>query len=387
MNDSSFSTGTKKIICPLCGEKYDEHTKFCGVDGTNLTNVKAINTDSTGFSKVCSVCNNKYPSYAEYCATDAKKLTNINDIKTTPKPEPENKNAELDSQVNLEGEGFIGQTVAQKYRIDRFLGEGGMAQVYRATHLGIEKIVVIKIMFGNLPSMKNSLKRFEQECKLTAKLNHPNVVSVFDSGTLGGKRPYLVMEYIDGESLRDKMFREDKLSTKIALEILIQMCSGLSEAHSHGIVHRDLKPENIMLRKQADRPDWVKIVDFGIAYLKQGGLKLTATGVAVGTVDYMSPEYLSDKPVDHRADIYALGIILFELITGKCPFEAENAEAVMAKHLFSNAHPISNLCKDIKPGSLVDQIIEKALQKEPNNRYQTTQAMKADLDKALKEIV
>lgn len=384
-----METADKTITCPTCGMLYRYGAKFCGRDGTPLDNELPVSTTT---SKICPECRIPYPSYAQYCPQDAKKLVDAEDpsVKT-------DRSAAIDAlaagdktslwSVKQEEE-VIGRTVAGKYRIESLLGEGGMAQVFKATHLDIEKPVVIKIMHANLPGMKNAYKRFEQESKVTAKLNHPNIVSVFDGGVLDQKRPYLVMEYIEGQSLRSRLGEggiEGTLPFDLALTVLIQMCAGLQEAHNNAIVHRDLKPENIMLRTQPDRPDWVKIVDFGIAHLKEGGQKLTATGVAVGTVDYMSPEYLSDKPIDHRADIYAMGVILFELITGRCPFQSETPEAVMAKHLWTPPSPPSKVRNDIKPGSMLDQIILKSLAKEPADRYANASAMKKELSQCLRE--
>jgi serine/threonine-protein kinase len=279
----------------------------------------------------------------------------------------------------------VGKTLAGKYKVEGLLGEGGMAQVFRAVHLGLDRPVVIKLMHSSMPSMDTAMKRFEQECKVTAKLSHPNVVSVFDVGTLEGRRPYLVMEFIQGESLRDYLDREISMSIKDAATVIMQACSGLAEAHAQGIVHRDLKPENIMLRERPDRPDWVKIVDFGIAHLKQGGQRLTRTGIAIGTVDYMSPEYLSDKPIDHRSDIYALGIILYEIIAGRCPFLAETPEAVMAKHLWGTPMPLSHFRPELPAGCMFDQVAEKALHKEPEDRFQSVNDMRDDVERAFRE--
>lgn len=279
---------------------------------------------------------------------------------------------------------LLGKTIANKYRIDEVIGEGGMAKVFKATQVGLDREVVIKIM-QVLSSIESDLKRFERECKVTAQINHPNVVSVFDFGTLDSNRPYLVMEFIQGESLREYLDREVSMSVKEAATVMMQICSGLGEAHNKGIVHRDLKPENIMLRNQPDRPDWVKIVDFGIAHL-WGGTHLTRSGMAVGTADYMSPEYLSDKPVDHRADIYALGIMMYELLTGRCAFEAETMEAMFAKHISATARPLSYYRPDLPEGCLLDQIAEKSLRKNPDDRYLTVMELKADLEQVLADL-
>lgn len=392
---SSFNTDMASgvIICPTCGAEYGASAKFCGRDGTTLHGDGASGAQAQPNTKICSTCRGMFPEYASFCPDDATRLQDLAAYRQSEAvARPDTRPSEIAratgsvssmvDQVMLPEQELIGQIIADKYKVDKMLGEGGMAQVFKAIHLGIDKPVVIKVMHGG-PGMQNAVKRFELECKTTARINHPNVVSVLDNGVLDRKRPYLVMEFIKGESLRDKLTNDGSMSLTSVATIMIQICSGLQEAHNEGIVHRDLKPENIMLSDRPDRPDWVKIVDFGIAHLKEGGMKLTATGIAVGTVDYMSPEYLSDKPIDHRADIYALGVILFELLTSQCPFQSDSAEAVMAKHLWSTPMPPSSLRDEMKPGNIFDQIVERAMDKEPDNRFQSCNEMKLVLQKAL----
>lgn len=423
---SKYTDASQGLVsCPLCGTQYPSTTRFCEQDGTVLTAPAATQgnlsaampaSGNTGMNNVlpkqCPTCRNVYPNYAQFCPSDATRLlivggppggqtpsntfsnlpidATVRSAQSPPAPVPSNTNSgssadiEVDPMQSLESQ-LIGRTIAGKYKVDSLLGEGGMAQVFKSTHLQLDKPVVIKIMHSGLPSMDTAMKRFEQECKVTARIDHPNVVSVFDVGSIEGRRPYLVMEYIMGESLRDYLDREVSMDVPEASTVMMQVCSGLHEAHQQGIVHRDLKPENIMLRERSDRPDWVKIVDFGIAHLKQGGQRLTRTGIAIGTVDYMSPEYLSDKPIDHRADIYALGVILYELIAGRCPFVAETAEAIMAKHLWGTPMPLSHYRPDLEAGCLFDQIAEKSLHKEPAERYQSVIEMRNDLVLALRE--
>lgn len=424
-------TGSKTIVCPTCGLRYPVTAKFCGQDGTILSNLPGAVASAPEGPKHCPQCKTVYPSYAQFCPADANVLVSPAATVAREKPAPNpgsaaekpNPLSELDALVNgssavsnnpeddktrhvnkeslngapdteigfgesgsfLQESKVVGKTLAGKYKVEGLLGEGGMAQVFRAVHLGLDRPVVIKLMHSSMPSMDTAMKRFEQECKVTAKLSHPNVVSVFDVGTLEGRRPYLVMEFIQGESLRDYLDREVSMSIKDAANVIMQACSGLAEAHAQGIVHRDLKPENIMLRERPDRPDWVKIVDFGIAHLKQGGQRLTRTGIAIGTVDYMSPEYLSDKPIDHRSDIYALGVILYEIIAGRCPFLAETPEAVMAKHLWGTPMPLSHFRPELPAGCMFDQVAEKALHKEPDDRFQSVNDMRDDVERALKE--
>ncbi len=381
---------TKGTFCTTCGASYGPGARFCGADGTSLqnNNTGAVTSAQSTAGKKCPICRATYPLYAQFCPADAGRLIMLNSnmgqtqSQAQPQAQAPTQSRDAFEFPDQADNTIVGKIFAGKYKIESLLGEGGMARVYKATHQDIEKPVVIKLMHPHLSAKEKetSLKRFELEIKVSAKLNHPNLVSVFDGGVLNN-RPFLVMEYIHGQSLRQFSTKYGALSIDEAIIIVMQICAGLQEAHEQGIIHRDLKPENIMMREQADRPDWVKIVDFGIAHLKQSGNKLTATGVAVGTVDYMSPEYLSDKPIDQRADVYAVGIILFELLTGKCPFESESCEAVMAKHLWTTPMPASSIRKDMAPGCPLDRIIERALEKEPDARFQST----ADMRKALQE--
>lgn len=336
-------------------------------------------------SKYCQHCHTRHPSGA--CS--ATYTTNSQPELMVPSKEGGLSNSSaahhIDPSVPLENQ-LMGKVIADKYRIDSLIGEGGMAKVFKATHIGLDREVVMKIM-QVLPSIDTDLKRFERECKVTAKINHPNVISVYDVGMLDTNRPYLVMEFIEGESLRQYLDREGCMSLEDAAIVMIQVCCGLSEAHSKGVVHRDLKPENIMLRNQPDRPDWVKIVDFGIAHLRHTGTHFTRGGMAVGTADYMSPEYLSDKPLDHRADVYALGIIFYELLTGRTTFEAETLEEMFAKHISAEPKPLSYYRPDLPPGCLLDQIAEKALQKNPDDRWDSVLALRTALEHALQEML
>lgn len=282
---------------------------------------------------------------------------------------------------------LIGKKIEGKYEVQSILGEGGMAIVYKAYHTKMERIVVIKVMQGWLLSNKNAVERFERESKTTAKLAHPNIVTVFDYGVLNQKEPYLVMEYIKGESLGDKIARQGALPFATAAGIIIQICRGLQEAHSVGIIHRDLKPDNILLQDRSDRPDWVKIVDFGISSLVQGGRRLTKTGKMVGTPEYIAPEQLKDKPLDIRTDLYALGIILYETLTGRVPFEGESAEGILMKHLLEPPPPLSMHNDDFAEGTPFDAIIAKALMKEPDERYQTATEFRLDVEEALNKVL
>ncbi|HEY9712334.1 MAG TPA: serine/threonine-protein kinase, partial [Chroococcales cyanobacterium] len=269
--------------------------------------------------------------------------------------------------------------------IDSSFAEGGMAVLYLAHHISMEREVVVKVMHGDLLYRPEAIERFKRECKFVARLNHPNIISVYDFGFIADKQPYLVMEYLKGQSLADHLEDFGSFEVPVALKIISQVCYGLEEAHETGIIHRDLKPENIILQEKSERPDWVKIVDFGIAHLLDNTelKRLTRVGFITGTPEYMAPEQFSDKQLDTRCDIYALGAVLFELLTGHPPFESEDCGALMAKHLLEPPKPISQLRADIPAGTKIEQIILKCLEKDPAKRFQKVSDLRRAVEGAL----
>lgn len=433
--------------CPTCGRALPGDAVFCGFDGTILTKPTIIESSN----KVCPRCRKIYPSYALFCPVDSAQLVeednmrasrqqmqampaqqgtqagsgtvDINSAKggttfmdnanleaapltgaylqsgdkvtsigseTDGGEDLASSSPETDAQILATSGGYLGNLIGKtidKYLIQSMLGEGGMAVVYKAHHTIMERTVVIKVMQGWMLSNQKSVERFMRECKVTAKLNHPNIVTVYDVGAINGKAPYLVMEYIKGESLADRLQRQGALSFNTTANIIIQICRGLQEAHNLGIIHRDLKPDNILLQDKSDRPDWVKIVDFGIAHFQHGaGQRLTKTGRMVGTPEYIAPEQLKDKPMDVRTDLYALGIMMYEMLTGKVPFDGESAESILMKHLLEEAPPMSVHKPEFKDGTPFDSIITKLLQKEPDARYQTATELRLDVEQALSQV-
>jgi len=204
-----------------------------------------------------------------------------------------------------------------------------------------------------------------------SRINHYNVVSVYDYGLTLRQRAYIVMEYIEGEPLFEKIAREGPLPLAVAVNVLIQACSGLQEAHKHGVIHRDLKPENIILQGRSDRADWVKIVDFGIAHLSEDNQqRLTLAGRVEGTPCFLSPERFAGQPGDERSDIYSLGLVLFEMLTARSLFTAETT-AELVQEMVSTKQLPSGFRQDIQPGSPIDLLFAKATNLDIERRYQT----------------
>ena len=259
-----------------------------------------------------------------------------------------------------------------------------MGCVYRATRLLIGDTVAIKILHSETMRDPNAIERFRREAQAAARLKHPNVVAIYDFGVGADDSVYLVMEHADGEDLRSLITRHGKLSLQVASELLDQLCSALDEAHQRNIVHRDLKPENILVRSTPGGYR-VKVLDFGIAKLKDlstTSATLTQVGTVIGTPSYMSPEQCRGREVDGRSDIYSLGIILYEMLTGSVPFHAKHSAEVVALHVSELPPPPSARNPSIPPA--VEAVVMRALQKLPDARQQTAGEFAKELATAVR---
>jgi serine/threonine protein kinase len=267
---------------------------------------------------------------------------------------------------------LIGQIIAEKYKIVRFIGHGGMGSVYESRHLLLDRTIAIKVIQGDLAEEKRNAERFLREAKATAKIEHPNAVTIHDFGIIFGDIAYIVMEYIRGRTLRQWLNANGKCDPAQTIEWLSQACSAVSAAHSKKIVHRDLKPENIMLKDVAGGEPLIKVVDFGLAKVICGDgtcpQRLTRTSEVIGTPYYMAPEYYNGDEIDGRADIYALGIIAYEMLKGKTPFTG-TIEAIIGGHLFKDPVPLHITNSEI-PKKLSDVIL-KSLHKNRDDRFET----------------
>jgi eukaryotic-like serine/threonine-protein kinase len=259
-----------------------------------------------------------------------------------------------------------------RYRIQRKLGAGGMADVYLAEDQELGRRVAIKILNGRHANDAQFIERFRREAKNAAALNHPNIVSIYDRGEAEDTY-YIAMEYLDGRTLKELIVGRGAAPVNVAIEYARQILSALRFAHRHGIVHRDIKPHNVLV----DSDGRVKVTDFGIA--RAGTSQMTETGSIVGTAQYLSPEQARGGEVDPRSDLYSLGIVLYELLTGKTPFEGETPVEIAMKHLSNAPKPPSSVRPDV-PREL-DMVVLRALAKNPDDRYQSADEMEADLER------
>ncbi|MCB0076057.1 MAG: serine/threonine protein kinase [Anaerolineales bacterium] len=253
-----------------------------------------------------------------------------------------------------------------RYQLRQALGEGGMAEVYVAEDLRLGREVAVKLLRPQYASDKTFLERFIYEARAMAGFNHPNVVNVFDVGR-DGSAHYIVMEYIDGQDLRTLLRRAERLSVRQSLDVARQMARGIGYAHRKGLVHRDIKPGNILI----DRRGTVKVADFGIAKALAGA-GMTEPGVVWGTTAYLSPEQVSGRGASPASDVYAIGIVLYEMLTGHPPFEGEDRVAVALKHLHEEPPPIPAALEVPAP---VQQLLAFALRKAPEERFATAESM------------
>ncbi|MEC3974539.1 Stk1 family PASTA domain-containing Ser/Thr kinase [Amycolatopsis sp. H20-H5] len=271
--------------------------------------------------------------------------------------------------------------LSNRYELGDTLGYGGMSEVHHGHDVRLGREVAIKILRADLARDPQFQERFRREAQNAAALNHPAIVAVYDTGeasTDNGGLPYIVMEFVEGRTLRDIVKTEGPMSQKRAMEVMADVCAALDFSHRHGIVHRDVKPANVMITKNGA----VKVMDFGIARaIHDGQAAMTQTAAVIGTAQYLSPEQARGEAVDARSDVYAAGCVLYELITGEPPFTGDSPVAVAYQHVREDPHPPSTVNPAVSPE--LDAVVLKALAKGPANRYQSSAEMRSDLVRTL----
>jgi serine/threonine-protein kinase len=268
------------------------------------------------------------------------------------------------------GDPYVGRTIADKYFVNGLIGTGGMGQVYKATHITLDRPVALKMLSKSFLSDASMVQRFHREARAASKLNHPNCISIQDFGQTEDGALYIAMEYLPGRSLAKLLADEFPLGEARVVRIVGQILAALAEAHAAGIIHRDLKLANVMVEARRDEPDFVKVLDFGIAKLSEPGAggQLTGTGIVCGTPGYMSPEQARGEELDARSDLYAVGVILYELLTGRLPFESETPMGFVAKHMTEIPVPPSERRPDVGISAGLDDIVMRTLAKGRDER-------------------
>jgi len=331
------------IVCPSCQAVHEDNdTRFCGKCGSDLVRLSAARTARTA---------------------------------AIAAEEPRERERERDR--------LIGTTVDGRYRVIERVGAGGMGAVYKVEHLAMGKLAAMKVLHSSLTMDREVGQRFRREAEAVSKLSSPNTVQVFDFGESMGSM-YLVMELVKGEDLGAILRRDGPMPFSRLAPMLMQVCDALSEAHEAGIVHRDLKPENLLVSRARDGHDVVKVLDFGLAKLRDSEElnQVTARGSLIGTPFYMSPEQIRADELDARSDIYSLGALMYRVLTGLHPFTAPTPVAVLTQHLTDELVPPSKRVPELHIPARVEQIIMRAMAKRRDERYGSADELKAAIQEA-----
>jgi len=318
--------------------------------------------------KACVVCQSELKDEARFCPECGAEQPKV---ETTPGEDP-----------------LLGAIVAKKFKVEKILGVGGMGKVYKARQLALDKAVVVKVLHDQFRDDPQLVQRFQREARAASRLNHPNSIQIIDFGQDESGVVFMAMEFLQGQDLFALLKRDGPLSAERVAKVMIQVCSALAEAHEQNVIHRDLKPENIMIEDRRGQRDFVKVLDFGIAKIQDpaetGGQALTQAGMVCGTPEYMSPEQARGLNLDARSDIYALGVIMYQLATGQLPFTADTPIGIVTKHILEAPVPPRQKKADI-PEAL-ERIILKAMEKDVANRFATVVELGESLEALLRTL-
>jgi len=335
----------------------------------------------------CPACGTTYPADAKFCPRDGSRLVSRSILSPTPTPRaespigtntpprPTEPPARTLRNTPLTPANLIGKVLEGRYRMIRKVGEGGMSFVYLAHDVATQERYAIKVLSPSLSEDANAMARLRREAALGMRLAHPNIAHIMRLGETEDGLVYVVMPFVEGELLADRTNRLGQIPLGDTVRFVRDMSEGLHVAHQLKIVHRDLKPENVMICRRPDGSEYAVVLDFGLAKERraEGELqKLTATGIILGTPEFMSPEQLRGKTLDPRTDIYSLALLVYEMLTGKLPFLGRTQQEMMIARLRSDPIPLRKMRTDLMFSEAVERVINKALQRGPEARYQTT---------------
>jgi eukaryotic-like serine/threonine-protein kinase len=355
-----------KMRCPSCGTTYAPEAKFCTQDGTRLVAAAAASAPgATGHAGEGSG------------RASPPRTTDARPGAATPA-----------HQAAMNHSNLTGQVLDGRYKVVKKIGEGGMSFVYLASDVSTNERFAIKILSPSLSQDPNAMARLRREAGLGIRLAHPNVCHIMRLGETEDGFVYVVMPFVEGEILSDRTNRMKQIPLAQAVKFTREIAAGLQVAHELRIIHRDLKPENVMICGGDDDNAYAVVMDFGLAKERKAGTeleKLTATGIILGTPEFMSPEQLRGKQLDGRTDIYSLSLLTYEMITGKLPFTGRNQQELMIARLRSEPIPIRQARPDLDLPAEVEKVLLKAMHRDPDSRYQTAPEFATALDRASRE--
>ncbi len=362
--------------CPQCRSQLEANAHFCGVCGYRLQPAPAPARAAAG---------SPAPPVASAASAGAAPQKPAGGSPQKPRSaiKPRSKVDDL----------YIGQTLNNRFKVESKIGEGGFGAVYRGLQLATGRKVALKLLHPEMTKDENLVARFRREGMVLCNLRDAHTITTYDFDQTPDGTLYIAMELLEGKSLHQTFHEQAPLEWKRVFKILTEMCSSLSEAHAQGIVHRDLKPENIYLESRPGNPEFVKILDFGIAKVMRGDSidpqspQLTATGQTLGTLEYMSPEQLMGKPLDGRSDVYALGVVAYEMITGRLPFpDAKGPAGLITAQLKQTPSPPSTANPKAGLPQAADRVILKCLEKDKNNRHADVSALAIALQEVISHV-
>jgi serine/threonine-protein kinase len=379
------------MMCPSCNSPLEQNARFCGVCGYRLQAKQAAADGAAGGSggAVHPRAQTPQPHRARTPVSGTPRAGGGTLAAGTPKQAPRAAKSRQKSGDEI----YINQVLNNRFKVESKIGEGGFGAVYRGVQLATGRKVALKLLHPEMTKDENLVARFRREGMVLCNLRDAHTITTYDFDQTPDGTLYIAMELLEGKSLHQLFHEQAPLDWKRVFKILSEMCSSLAEAHAQGIVHRDLKPENVYLESRPGNPEFVKILDFGIAKVMRGDTidpqspQLTATGQTLGTLEYMSPEQLMGKALDGRSDVYALGVVAYETITGRLPFpDAKGPAGLITAQLKQTPIPPSQANAKASLPMAADRVILKCLEKDKNNRYPDVSQLSAALQEVLAHV-